>query len=54
MEELIVSVEFTKEREFKAKIEFKNGQTSTLKSKSLEELLGLVVDELQEYFDTNL
>ncbi|MEM4308552.1 MAG: hypothetical protein QXU48_05770 [Thermoplasmata archaeon] len=54
MEDVIVNVEFTKEREFKAKIEFNNGQTSTLKSKSLEELLSLVVDELQEYFETNL
>lgn len=54
MEEVIAAVEITKEREFKAKIEFNNGQISTLKSKSLEELLSLVVDELQEYFDTNL
>lgn len=54
MEEVIASVEFTKEREFKAKIEYKNGQISTFKSKSLEELLSLVVEELQEYFETNL
>lgn len=54
MEDVIVSVEFTKEREFKARIEYNNGQVSTLKSRSLEELLSLVVEELQEYFDTNI
>lgn len=53
-EEVLVSIEFSKEREYKAKIEYANGQTSTLKSKSLEELLGLVTDELQEYFENNL
>ncbi|MCX8174238.1 MAG: hypothetical protein N3F63_06520 [Thermoplasmata archaeon] len=53
MEEIIVRVEFTKEREFRARVEYSNGQVSTLKSKSLEELLGLVVEELQEYFDAN-
>jgi hypothetical protein len=54
-EELICSVEIVKaDREFRARIEYSNGQVSTLKSRSLEELLGLVVEELQEYFETNV
>ncbi|MGC8913074.1 MAG: hypothetical protein ACP5LE_03940 [Thermoplasmata archaeon] len=54
-EEVICSVEIVKvDREFQARIEYMNGQTSTLKSKSLEDLLGLVVEELQEYFENNL